>query len=72
MWTHLRLKVDQQDRESMPHQQLRPRDHGRPIRAHSVQQQHHRRLASPVHPPPRNGVPGAGDGDALRLESRRQ
>src|SRR6266699_1592409 len=51
------LKIDQQDGESVVQQQLRPRQHGRAVRAYGVKKKDYRRVAAVIHPPAGDGMP---------------
>jgi hypothetical protein len=68
----MRLKIDQQDGESLLREQLRSRHHRQSVRPNAMQQQHHRRLTAPIHPPSSDSMTRPGNRDDLRVESRRQ
>jgi hypothetical protein len=68
----VRLQINEQHRETVPRQELRPGNHGRTIRPNRVQQQNDRRAITLIYPPPGYGVTGSRNRNAPRRKARRQ
>jgi hypothetical protein len=63
------LKIDQENREPMSQQQLRPRQHGGPVSAYGVEKKHDRRVAALIEPPAGDGIPRTWQGHHLSREA---
>src|SRR5689334_4933943 len=63
------LKIDQEYREPMSQQQLRPRQHGGTVSAYGVEKKHDRRVAALIEPPAGDCMPWTWQGHHLSREA---